>query len=71
MADTSTASLVSANPDNLPPLLTTAQAAALGLGTERSVRRMCESGTIKAVKLPGARTWRVNRDALLMQLGLA
>ena len=54
---------------NLPVLLSTKQAAAL-LGTsDKFVRDQCVRGEFKAAKLGGV--WRVNRDALLAQCGLA
>lgn len=53
----------------LPHLLDIKAAVALGVGTERTIRRMCERGELKAVK--AGRQWRINRDALLEQMGLA
>ena len=52
----------------LPQLLTTSQAARLLKVTPRTVTRLCEKGEIKAVRV--ASLWRINRDALLKQLGL-
>lgn len=56
----------------MPALITTRQAAEIGNWSERFVRILCEKGPnnggIKAVKI--GRTWRVDRDALLAQLGL-
>lgn len=53
---------------NLKPLITTKEAEALGIGRERTVRQMCETGKIQAAKVGS--TWRINRDALLKQFGL-
>lgn len=55
--------------ETLPALLTTKQAARLLGVTTRTVTRLCERGEIKAVRV--ASLWRVNRDALLEQYGLA
>lgn len=53
----------------LPPMLDTKQAGyALGVST-RTITRMCEQEKIKAVKVNTL--WRINRDALLEQFGLA
>lgn len=30
--------------------------------SEKTVRAMCRSGVIRAIKLPGGRTWRVPED---------
>lgn len=54
---------------NLPVLMSTKQTAALTGTTDKFVRDMCANGGFKAVKLGGV--WRVNRDALLAQCGLA
>ena len=53
----------------LKPLITCEEAASLGIAKARHIRKMCESGEIKAVKV--GRIWRINRDALLSQYGLA
>ena len=51
------------NPDDMPPLMTIRQAARiLGDMPERTVRLLCEKGTVYAVKI--GRQWRVNRDDL-------
>lgn len=46
----------------LPPLLTTQQAAAILNVHQRTVARMCELGKLKAVRVMSV--WRINRDAL-------
>lgn len=54
------------DPDDMPPLMTIRQAARiLGNMPERTVRLLCEAGTIYAVKI--GRQWRVNRDDLYRQ----
>ena len=54
------------DPDDLPPLMTIRQAAhILGFMPERTVRKLCETGAIYAVKI--GRQWRVNRDDLYRQ----
>lgn len=52
----------------LPPLIDPKQAERLGMGSERNIRRMCETGAIKAVRV--GQRWRINRDAALRQFGL-
>lgn len=58
--------------ENLPILMTCAQAARIYNSSCKFIRDMCakgvERGGIKAVKIGGA--WRIDRDALLKQLGL-
>lgn len=54
------------DPDDMPPLMTIRQAAhILGFMPERTVRKLCETGAIYAVKI--GRQWRVNRDDLYRQ----
>ena len=54
------------DPDEMPPLMTVRQAARiLGDMPERTVRLLCETGAIYAVKI--GRQWRVNRDDLYRQ----
>lgn len=53
----------------LPPMLTAAQAARILNVSERTVARMCANGDMKAAKV--CSVWRINRDALLDQYGLA
>lgn len=52
----------------LPVLLTREQAARVAGVSDMTMWRMCKSGKVKAVKV-GAQ-WRINRDALLEQVGL-
>lgn len=56
------------DPRRLPPLISTGQGSALGIASEREMRRMCQNGTIKAIRV--GRHWRIHRDALLEQFGL-
>ena len=44
------------------------RAAALLDVSDRTMRRMCEDGQVKAVKV--RRDWRVNEDALRAQFGI-
>lgn len=53
---------------NLGLLIKTGEAAELMNVSEHHVRVMCERGEIQAVKV--GRVWRINRDALLEQLGI-
>lgn len=54
------------DPNEMPPLMTIGQAGRiLGNMSERTVRLLCEAGTIYAVKI--GRQWRVNRDDLYRQ----
>ena len=54
------------DPNAMPPLMTIRQAAhILGNMPERTVRLLCETGAIYAVKI--GRQWRVNRDDLYRQ----
>lgn len=52
----------------LPALLSILQAAELAGVSGRTITRLCDNGTIKAVKV--GNLWRINRDALLVFLGL-
>lgn len=54
--------------NDLPMLLTTAQAATILNVTPRTVQSMCEAGKLRAVRVQSL--WRVNRDALLEFAGL-
>ena len=54
--------------DKLPHLITTRTAEELGVGPERTVRRLCETGKIKAVKV--GNHWRINTAALREQFGI-
>lgn len=63
-----TASPYIADPRHLPPLISTEQGKALGIASQREMRRMCQNGTIKAIRI--GRHWRIYRDALLEQFGL-
>lgn len=56
------------DPRNLPPLITPSQGSALGIASEREMRRMCQQGRIKAQRV--GRHWRINRDALIRQFDL-
>lgn len=56
-------------PHELPPLITVKQASATGAGSDRMIRLLCESGTLKAKKL--GTVWRINRDFFLSYFGLA
>ena len=52
------------------PLCTVKRAAWLLDCSERTIRRLCESGDIKAVKLSEGGKWRVNLPALCEQFGI-
>ena len=58
----------SPSPGGAAPLMRTREAAALGIGCERTVRRMCERGQIKAAKVGGR--WHIDRAALMATLGI-
>ncbi len=60
---------LSADPTKPPALLITpAEAAAIMRVSDRTVTRMCNDGTLKAVKV--REQWRINREALLTTCGL-
>lgn len=59
---------LAAYPMMFKPLQTTEAISALGVGSERHVRNLCEDGTLKAVK--SGRSWRVNTRAALDYFGL-
>ena len=50
------------------PLISVSQAAALGSTSARTLRRMCQSGQLKAGKVDAH--WRIARDPFLRQFGL-
>ena len=52
----------------LPPLITIKQAMEFNIGSERTIRRMCQSGDLQAVKISGE--WRLPRDSFLKSIGL-
>lgn len=54
---------------SLPVLLNIETASGIPQISDRQMRKWCEDGTIKAVKM--GRVWRVNRDSLLEFCGLA
>jgi len=54
--------------DNLPPLITVDDAAAIRGNCTAFIRAKCRDGSIKASKLGDS--WRINRDAFLAQCGL-
>lgn len=54
---------------SLPLLLNIEAASNIPQISDRQMRKWCEDGTIKAVKM--GRVWRVNRDSLLEFCGLA
>jgi excisionase family DNA binding protein len=54
--------------ESLPPLIEPKKAEALGMGSRRNICRMCEAGTIKAVRV--GQRWRINTEAALRQFGL-
>lgn len=56
------------DPKNLPPLISPSQGSALGIASEREMRRMCQEGRIKAYRV--GRHWRIHRDSLLKQFDL-
>ena len=53
----------------LPLLLDIETAKRIPGCSDRYIRKLCEDGTIRAVKM--GRVWRVNRDSLLEFCGLA
>ena len=53
----------------MPALLDSRQAAKVLNVNPRTVTRLCERGKLKAVRV--ASRWRINRDALLADVGLA
>ena len=54
------------DPDDMPPLMSVGQTASiLNDMSERTVRMLCKTGVIYAVKV--GRQWRVNRDDLYRQ----
>lgn len=55
--------------ETLKPLITVDEAVSLGVASGGQIRRMCRNGQIKATKV--GTDWRINRDALLKQFGLA
>lgn len=55
-------------PGNDAPLMRTREVAALGIGCDRTIRRMCERGQIKAAKVGGR--WYIDRAALMSSLGI-
>lgn len=59
-----------ANQSTRKPMGTVAYVAWLLDCSERTVRRMCENGDIKAVKLHDNGKWRVNIPALCEQFGI-
>ncbi len=52
----------------LPPLITIRQAEATGAGSGRKLRKMCESGELKATKI--GTDWRIARDPFLRRFAL-
>lgn len=56
-------------PAKLPLLLDVSQAAQITGMSENSMRTACRKNTIKAAQV--GNKWRINRDALLEQFGLA
>lgn len=54
--------------ETMPALLDSRQAARVLNVNPRTVTRLCEHGKIKAVRV--ASRWRINRDALLADVGL-
>ena len=62
-------STTAASVHELKPLITPREAEAIGVADERTVRRWCANGKIRATKV--GRDWRIGRDALLKQFGLA
>lgn len=54
---------------SLPLLLNIEVASSIPQISDRQMRKWCEDGTVKAVKM--GRVWRVNRDSLLEFCGLA
>lgn len=54
---------------SLPLLLPIETAKGIPGVSDRYIRKLCEDGTVKAVKM--GRVWRVNRDSLLEFCGLA
>lgn len=60
---------VSELPANTPMLLDVNQAASIVSTSPACIRRQCKEGTIKAAQV--GNKWRINRDALLEQFGLA
>lgn len=54
--------------DNLPLLLTVAQAEATGAASGRKIRQMCLDGELKATKVGS--DWRIGRDTFLQHFGL-
>lgn len=54
---------------SLPLLLNIETASSIPQISDRQMRKWCEDGTVKAVKM--GRVWRVNRDSLLAFCGLA
>ncbi len=56
------------DPRELPPLLTTEQAAEVLNASVSLTQRLCREGGIPAVRV--GKLWRVSRDALLRQCGL-
>ena len=67
--DNETRAVVPVEISTLKPLITVGEAVALGIGSHSQIRRMCQKGHIKATKV--GTDWRINRDALLEQFGLA
>ena len=62
--------LISKLPDteSLPLLISPKEAQQLGFGNERSLRRMCAQGRIKAVLIGGR--WHINTREALKQFGI-
>ena len=52
----------------LPPMIPTPTAAALLSVTPHTIRNMCHSGEVKAVKVGS--DWRINTRAFLAQFGI-
>lgn len=53
---------------NLKPLIEVNDAEALGFGSSRNIRRLCEDGTLPAFKI--GQRWKIKRDELLDMFGL-